>query len=268
MSTDGTGDASAPDDHALVFEDVFDRASLDPGKWCPFYLPHWSDPETSRPSYRIRDGVLRLYVAEDQPPWCPEFNGSVKVSNLQTGHHSGPLGSTVGQHRFRDGLAVRTELAPCRLFVPHHCRLEVRARTRLGPDNLAALWLIGFEDTPERSGEITLMEVFGHHAYVDRAVVGVGVKRINDPRLVDDFHEREVPIDLADWHTYALDWDEHGVRFSIDGAEVLITRQSPDYPMQLMLNLYDLSGNSPAGVDAAWLDIDVVRAYARTRSRA
>lgn len=124
------GARPAPNARRLLFEDDFDGPVLDTGKWLPFYLPRWSGRESSRASHDVRDGVLRLYVAEDQRPWCPEFDGDARVSNLQTGHFSGELGSRVGQHRFREGLIVREAIPPARLFLPCRCRLCPRLASR------------------------------------------------------------------------------------------------------------------------------------------
>lgn len=250
----------------LIFEDDFDEDALDLGKWYPGYLPHWSDPTSAAARYAIRDSVLRLQIAEDQAPWCPEFDGPVKVSNLQTGHHAGALGSKDGQHRFHDRLVVRSVLPEMRLFLPHYGRLEMRARARLNPWNLAALWLIGFEDRPERSGEITVFEAFGHNVSPDGARIGRGIKKIRDPQLFDEVDEGYLPIDVKDWHSYAIDWSPSGVAFLVDDRVVTRTRQSPDYPMQLMLNLYDLPKGEDRGAGTdAWFDIDFIRAYRNAR---
>jgi hypothetical protein len=91
----------------LLFADDFDEPFLNLENWFPYYLPHWSSQERTRARYQIQDSYLRLSVDNDQQPWCPEFDGDVKVSNLQTGHWSGPAGSPQGQHRFRSGLVVR-----------------------------------------------------------------------------------------------------------------------------------------------------------------
>lgn len=246
----------------VIFGDDFSTVELDSSKWCPVYLPHWTDNEDTTPSYRFTENALRLYISKDQQPWCPSATGQLKVSNLQTGHFSGEVGSPNGQHRFQDGLRVQQYHPPQRLFLPQYCRLEMRAKAKLGKDNLAALWLIGFEDRPERSGEITLMEVFGHNAHADHTVIGHGIKKINDPELDDEFVEKSFPVRMSDWHDYALDWTKDGIRFYLDGEEIFHTTQSPDYPMQLMLNFYDLAGDAPAG-DAAWFDIDFVRAFER-----
>lgn len=251
-----------PGEPRLLFIDDFDEACLDLSNWFPYYLPHWSSRARTQASYRIQDGYLRLFIGQDQQPWFPEFDGDVRVSNLQTGHWSGPIGSARGQHRFRSGLTVRDVLPERRLFLPHYCRLEMRARTKLNPWNLAALWLIGFEDEPERSGEITVFEVFGHNVDAEGVKIGRGVKRLNDPTLTTALDEGKLPIDPGDWHVYAMDWNSDGISFFVDGAVVSTTAQSPDYPMQLMLNLYDLPGDHDrSAATDAWFDVDYVRAW-------
>lgn len=247
-----------------VFEDDFDAPDLDASKWLAAYLPHWSALALTAPSYAIRDGALRLFVGPDQPPWCPEFDGEVRVSNLQTGHWSGPPGSPRGQHRFREGLVVREAVPPRRLFTMGFGRLEMRARARLGPRNLASLWLIGYEEEEAHAGEITLMEVFGTGVSEAGVEVGHGIKRIADPSLRDEFAAPLHPIGLDDWHVYALDRTPEGVRVLLDGAEIGRTRQAPTYPMQIMLNVYELPGEGARASPDAWFEIDYVRAWAAT----
>ncbi len=41
------------------------------------------------------------------------------------------------------------------------------------------------------------------------------------------------------FHTYAASWTADGVDFLLDGEVVKSTTQSPDYPMQLMLAIYE-----------------------------
>lgn len=246
----------------LIFEDHFDHPQLDLEKWFPHYLPHWSSLDRSKARYQIEDSRLRLFIQEDQSPWCPEFDGDVKVSGLQTGHFSGAPGSQVGQHRFSQHANVREELTELKLFLPHYCRLEMKARTKLNPWNLAALWLIGFEDHPEQSGEITLFEAFGHDATPGNTRVGRGIKKIHDPQLVDEIDQSPLPISLTDWHVYAMNWTPSGIDFFVDGERVMHSEQSPDYPMQLMLNFYDLPSDAPRhAAEEAWFDIDYIRAY-------
>jgi hypothetical protein len=245
----------------LLFQDEFDDPVLDATRWFPFYLPHWSSSR-SPAHYRIEDSTLRLSVGKDQSPWCPEFDPGVRVSNLQTGHWSGPLGSSAGQHRFAPDLVVREEVAALRLFLPLYCRLDMRARVRLNPWNLAALWLIGFEDEPGRSGEITVFEAFGHALSDATARIGMGIKQINDPHLVTEFDAPTLEIDARDWHVYTMDWRPEGIDFLVDGMLVKTTRQSPAYPMQIMLNLYDLPTDDVRthAVEATF-DVDYIRAW-------
>jgi hypothetical protein len=69
----------------LEFEDTFEGDVLDLNCWLPYYLPHWSSRERSAARYEIGDGLLRLLIEEDQQPWCPELDGDIPVSSLQTG---------------------------------------------------------------------------------------------------------------------------------------------------------------------------------------
>src|SRR5690606_32632810 len=92
--------------YRLDFRDEFEDGALDEDKWLPCYLPQWSSRARSRARYRFEDGALTLTVDPDQEPWCPEFDGGVRCSSLQTGVFSGPAGSRAGQHRFSDRLVV------------------------------------------------------------------------------------------------------------------------------------------------------------------
>ena len=65
-------------------------------------------PARSAARYEIGDGLLRLIIEADRQPWCPEIDGETRVSSLQTGVFAGPVGSTVGQSRFKPGLVVWT----------------------------------------------------------------------------------------------------------------------------------------------------------------
>ena len=46
-------------------------------------------------------------------------------------------------------------------------------------------------------------------------------------------------------HVYAADWTPEHVAFSVDGEHVKTVEQSPDYPMQLMLGVYEFPGEEP-----------------------
>jgi hypothetical protein len=220
------------------FRDGFATGRLDPARWIPAYLPQWTTPDRSAARYRFEDGRLVLEISAETGPWCPDHDGEVRVSSIQTGVRSGPLGSADGQHRFADGLTVVTAQEPRPLFVPRSGRIAVRAAALADPRAMVAFWMIGFEDRPEDSGELLVMEIFGRDVGTDRAAVGMGVRPHHDPRLVDDFGQVEVDLDATEPHDYVIDWTPDGVTWSVDGREVRRSAQSPAYGMQLMLGLY------------------------------
>jgi hypothetical protein len=253
------------DPYELEFEDEFTADSLDPAKWVPRYLPHWSSRERSAARYELGDGALRLLIEADQEPWCPELDGQVRVSSLQTGVFAGPVGSGIGQHRFHPDAVVREEQRNVRLYTPRYGRIELRAKALADPSSMVALWLIGYEDEPERSAEICVCEIFGREVGDDGALVGLGVHPFGDPSIVDDFSKVEVQIDAREFHVYAAEWMPERVAFLIDGRVVKTVDQSPAYPMQLMLGIYEFpTGEGPeprtSGYPKAFA-VDYVRGY-------
>jgi len=227
------------DSYELEFEDAFDGDSLDLAKWIPNYLPHWSTRERSAARYEVGGGCLRLLITSDQQPWCPELDGEVRVSSLQTGLFAGPVGTSVGQHRFNPDAVVREAPRNARLYTPQYGRIELRAKALDDPRSMVALWLIGYEDEPERSAEICVCEIFGRDVGPDRALVGMGVHPFGDPHIVDDFSAEPLPIDAREFHVYAAEWMPEQVAFFVDGELIKTVRQSPAYPMQLMLGIYE-----------------------------
>jgi hypothetical protein len=228
-------------DDALV--ERFEGPELDRAVWLPHYLPAWSSRDQTRASYRLDDG-LRLTVPVDHPVWCPgDHTPPLRVSGLQTGSWSGPVGSTRGQLRFRGGQEVREEqprFEGCLIASGH---VEIGARMTLSPRSMAALWMSGFEDDPEQQqcGEICVFEIFGNALQVDpaSAEVGVGIKAFRDPRLTEDFAASRVSIDVTEPHTYAVDWGEREAVFTVDGVEVRRCPDPPTYNLQLMLAVFD-----------------------------
>ena len=244
------------------FSDDFRDPQLDRSKWLPFYLPQWSSRATSAAACSTGPDGLTLTIAPDQRPWLPEINGPLRVSSLQTGVFAGSLGSSVGQHRFKPGLVVREEQPEERLYVPQYGRFEMHARMELHPGQLAALWMIGFEDEPERSGEITIMEIFGDGIDETGTELGHGIKAVNDPALVTDFIAPRLPISPERYHTYRADWEPDGVSFYLNGQLLRRVDQSPAYPMQVMLNVYELRPND---APPPMLQVDWFRGYRLTQ---
>jgi len=248
--------------YELDFEDTFEGPTLD-GRWLPYYLPHWSSRESSAARYEIRDGLLRLRIDADQGPWCPEFDGSTKVSSLQTGAFAGPLGSKVGQQRFNPDLVVRQEQPDVALYTPQYGLFELRAKALDDPSAMVALWMIGYEDEPERSAEICVCEIFGRDVRPDSAAVGMGVHPFGDPAIVDEFSAERHPIDVREFHVYAAEWTSERVRFFLDDELVKTVGQSPHYPMQFMLGIYEFPTDEAARASRYPTDfvVDYFRAY-------
>lgn len=227
--------------YRIVVDERFGGSGLDLERWVPEYLPHWSTPDRSPARYRLTDEGLELRVDHDQPAWSPQFDGELRVSNLQSGSFSGPVGSEVGQHRFREGLVVRTAVPERRLWQPLHGLIEVRLRPSLHPRALTALWLIGHEADRAQSGELCVVELFGGEIDGTGATsIGVGVHPFGDPRLREEFARVPIAGDARDWRTYSLEWMPGAARWYVDDVLIAEVDQSPDYPLQLMLDLYDL----------------------------
>jgi hypothetical protein len=232
--------------YELEFEDTFDGEDLDRSRWLPYYLPQWSSREAAAARYRLGGGVLRLVIEADQPPWCPEFDGQTRVSSLQTGVFAGPLGSQVGQSRFKPGLVVRQEQDDARLYTPRYGLFELRAQALDDPACMVALWMIGYEDRPERSAEICVCEIFGRNLTADRAGVGMGLHPFGDPAIRDEFSVVDVAIDARQFHVYAAEWTPEYVAFFVDHRLVKLVEQSPAYPLQLMLGVYEFPDQAQA----------------------
>jgi glycosyl hydrolase family 16 len=227
--------------YVLDVEDDFSGSKLNDRLWIPYYLPQWSSRSASAARYSVRQGALHLAIEEDQPPWCREFDGWLRVSSLQTGVFSGPLGSGIGQSHFRTGLIVREEQASTALYTPRYGLFEMRARAVDDPNNMVALWMIGYEDEPERSAEICIFEIFGRDVTANDAAIGLGLHPFGDPTIVDDFTAERVAIDVRGFHTYAAEWTPDYVAFYVDDRLVKVSRQSPAYPMQFMLGIYEFA---------------------------
>jgi hypothetical protein len=250
--------------YELEFEEMFEGEALDPDRWLPYYLPHWSSRRRSAARYELGGGLLRLLIEADQQPWCPEFDDQVLVSSLQTGAFAGALDSAIGQHRFNPAARVRETQPNVRLYTPQYGRIELRARASDDPSTMTAFWMIGYEDEPERSAEICICEIFGRDVGPDRATVGVGLHPFGDLRIVDDFTRVTLPIDAREFHVYAAEWTPGGVVFLVDGDPSKTVDQSPGYPMQLMLSIYEFprpEGDAPTRPYPKEFVVDYVRGY-------
>lgn len=251
------------------FEDRFTGPDLDLGTWYPYYLPAWSSRDRSRASYHLDDGLI-LDVAVDHPLWCEgDREPPLRVSAIQSGSWSGPIGTVYGQQRFREGQVVREHQDRFEGWLPTGGRVEISARMDLSRRSMGALWMSGFEDdeAQERCGELCVFEVFGKDlgpADDPSAEVGMGIKAFRDPALSQDFAAPRVRIDVTEPHLYSVSWDAEEAVFTVDGVVMRRCPRPPMYPLQLMLGVFDFPQWS-TGDDAHVVPRLVVDRLAGTR---
>ena len=126
-------------------DERFDGPDLDPVLWIDSYLPAWSSRAESKAVYAIDERGLRLSIPADQPLWCPGLHdGPLRVSSVQTGNWSGPVGGTRGQQPFREGVVVREEQPTHCGFTPHFGR----RRGRVPRHDRPALDVLGVDGRP------------------------------------------------------------------------------------------------------------------------
>jgi len=236
----------------IELDERFDGDILDPEVWFPYYLPHWSSREQSAATYSIGKGGLHLLIPVGQPLWCPDLHDEpLRVSGVQTGSFAGPVGSTIGQQPFKEGLRVREEQPTFWGYTPQFGRIDVRMRGALTPRSMFGFWLAGIEDRPERSGEILVAEVFGEAIEEGTAAIGMGIRTFRDPGLIGDFSTPRLDIDVSELHTYSVVWNPESVEILVDEVTVRRLEQSPSYPVQLMIGVFDFPARDPSGV---WAD--------------
>ena len=96
------------------------------------------------------------------------------------------------------------------------------------------------------------------------SVVRLGVKAHGDPRLTWDVEDVELDIDATDWHSYAAEWTPERIRFFVDDRLVHTAQQRIDYPLQLMVDLFEFPESAerdPAAYPKT-ADVRAVRGWA------
>ena len=252
-------DVDTPAD--LGFVDDFEGPGLDLAVWVPHYLPQWSSRAESAATYEVADSELRLTIPREQGVWCAgDHEPPLRVSGVQSGVFSGEVGTTVGQQPFRDGQLVREAQPTLWGWTPEYGRLEVRARMDLSPRSMASVWMVGLEDTtPDRSGEICVFENFGDALEPGSAAVGSGIKHIRDPALTWEFDAPQLAIDVAEPHVYAAEWRPGRVDFFVDDRHTKTVHQAPDYPLQMMVAVFDFPDQPGPADHVPLLAVDRVR---------
>jgi hypothetical protein len=89
----------------------------------------------------------------------------------------------------------------------------------------------------------------------------MGIHPFGDPALHDDFAMVEADLDPLEFHSYAAAWQPGITSFYIDDELVAEVDHAPDYPLQLMLNLYEFA-DEPDATDPAATSTAPARATA------
>ena len=261
----------AKEGYKLEFCDNFRGLELDTTKWLPHYLPQWSSREKTEARYRLQDNFLQLHIEADQPSWCPEYDGDIRVSALQTGCLSGTAGSSTGQHRFAKDMTVSEAQPATKLYTPQFGYFEVRLKAVALAGYMCTLYMLGFEENPEESSGIDICEIRGEHISSGSSVVGYGVRKNNDPDITEEYFEDEVAIDASDFHVYAAEWTPSQIDFFIDNRKTRTVKQSAKYPMQFMLGIYELPNALTAETKNApfpkTMVVDYVRGYKKIEGK-
>lgn len=226
----------------MTLDERFEQGVLDEGIWFPYYLPHWSSRRETRASFEVHPGLLRLSIPDAHPLWCPDTHPEpLRVSGIQSGN-------VPGSQAFREDLEIVEPDNDFRGHLPLYGRIGIRMSGEVDGRSMFAFWLSGIEDTPERSGEICVAEIFGVGATGDTARVGMGIRAFGDPQLRGDFTEVTQPIDVSRFHDYAVDWRPGSVTFTIDDEVAKELDESPDYRVILMIGLFDFPARSTSSL--------------------
>jgi beta-glucanase (GH16 family) len=252
----------------LVWNDEFDGTTLDPTRWKTFSglynTPYCFQNYTARPeNVRVEDGRLILQAHAEESNGQPYSSGMVVSNDFRQPAVSSHRGNTAWRYG----------------------RFEMRARVPDVSGMWPAFWMRP-RDTVygswPRSGEIDILEY-----------AGPTPTSWNDRRIVHDLHYwsgtsptgkgsangqmRVSEAWLDEFHTFAVEWDEDGFRWFVDGRLTHEARRgstpwaAPDAPSPapfdqaffITLNL-QVGGWAGAVDDAAMpaaFEVDWVRVY-------
>ncbi|WP_313539988.1 hypothetical protein [Leifsonia aquatica] len=228
---------AAPDREPDI-DDQF-NAGASSERWVASYLPQWTTSERARAHYEVVTNGIELRIDSDQPDWRLE-DAPLRVSNLQTGVYSGPVGSALGTHRHPVDLDVRTETSLKLLFAPSHGRVEITVSASQDANCMVAAWLVGTEHrSPAESGEICIFEIDAD-AIGETTVVRTGVKAHHDPNLTTDMIEVTIPLNASAPHTWTVIWGDGETVIGCEGRTLRRIAQAPDYPLFLMIDLFEI----------------------------
>ena len=233
--------------YRVIFYDDFDGKYLNKFNFTSDTIKSWTAEQSKeqKTHYEMTGESILLYTDETMKPWCPEYDGSLKVSTLMSANRT-------GLHKFSavgDGSPI-TNVKKEVTNLTKYGKFELRAKFNLfdgassvnGRKNHVAWWMIGFQDRDDERCELDIFEIYGDGEY-----------QITFHNWAKDssLTYRNLPLsvlnpDLAntvmdgEYHTYTMEWDEtSGFNFYIDNVKAGNINQFPSYPLMTILNVYE-----------------------------
>ena len=237
---------------ALVWEDEFDcEGAPDPAKW----------------GYEegfVRNRELQYYTRDRRE------NARIEDGRLV-------LEARIDNFRHAEGTSLCTSAAITTYgrAAWTYGRFEIRAKVPRGIGTWPAIWMLG-ENVHEigwpRCGEIDIMEYVGFQP--NEFFFTLHGPDANGGHVSSGSCSRTIPEADGEYAVYALEWDEGGFRYFVNGAQVadfpretLPFGQWPfDKPHDLLLNLaiggaWGATKGIDAGIFPSRFEVDYVRVY-------
>lgn len=226
--------------YTLDFSEEFDSPTLDSSRWLDYYLPHWaSNREAAKARYTIANGVLTERLDQDTPAWNPAYDGTVKISSLQTYDAD-------WWHRFNASMPNDHHEPTFNGYTTKYGYFEMRARnSNVGGGGHQAWWMVGTDDTSSASNnpEIDIVETFFSKPQNWR-IAGYGW---GDPNFLGSWYlsDQAVPTGspTSEYHVYGMDWTPTELRFYYDNQLYRTISDAPNMPMAMILGLYTDAGS-------------------------
>ena len=198
----------APVGWKLVWNDEFDGDQIDSNKWdfdigngffdygSHTWIAGWGNEElqyyTQEPANAsVKDSLLTIRAVKEVVHGCGYTSARMKT-------------------RQRDGTP---------LFTTQYGRIEFRAKVPWGKGLWPALWMLPQDDIYggwPASGEIDLMEIVGEKPHEVLNSIHFGSPGTDGRQLITHVHPLPDGTTVADWHSYAVEWEPGEIRFYVD----------------------------------------------------
>jgi hypothetical protein len=240
QAADFPANPTTKEGYTLDFQEEFDGTTLDTSKWLPYYLPHWtSNRENAKARYTLSNGVLTERLDPDTPSWNPKYDGTVKISSIQTYNKD-------WWHRFNSAMPNDHHEPDFNGYTTQYGYFETRARlSNVGGGGHQALWLVGTRDTSSASAnsEIDFIETFFSKPDTWRiAAYGWG-----DPEFLGSWSLSEDPVPSGqptkEYHVYGMEWTPTELKFYYDNQLYKTINDAPNMPMGMILGIYTDAGS-------------------------